>query len=100
MLYEVITQTTPGTFAFGQALSDPSALGSISVAEADLDGDGDLDLYFASNGANRLLLNDGSGNFGDASVPPLDASANTRCAAVGDVDNDGDLDLYLSNVVV
>jgi hypothetical protein len=69
---------------------------------ADVDNDGDLDIYFANvrifNGdrdqQDRLLLNDGTGSFTDATVGmlPLDDELTTSVAFI-DFDGDGDLDL-------
>lgn len=73
----------------------------------DVDGDGDLDLFFANvqlfvDGAdpqNRLLLNDGTGRFTDATANDL--PTDTLRALDGDfvdVDADGDLDIITANV--
>jgi FG-GAP-like repeat len=68
----------------------------------DVDGDGDLDIYFANveifvpdrDMQDRLLLNDGRGNFLDVtgSHLPRDTEV-TMSAAFIDFDGDGDLDL-------
>ncbi|MCI0589388.1 MAG: VCBS repeat-containing protein [Planctomycetes bacterium] len=62
----------------------------------DLDGDGDLDAIFA-NGATfwqqRLVLNDGTGVFTNASTQIPVTPDSTMALALGDVDGDGDLDL-------
>jgi hypothetical protein len=78
-----------------------SRLGS-SVAAGDVDGDGDVDLLIGNETvlpgvfpaqSDVLLLNDGSGNFVEASGTqfPADSSA-TVGALLVDVDGDGDLD--------
>ncbi len=69
------------------------------IAWGDFDNDGDPDLYVANeNAANRLLRNDGSGNFNDIAVGTqlADVSA-SRGVSWGDFDNDGYLDLYVAN---
>jgi uncharacterized protein (DUF2141 family) len=69
------------------------------VALRDLDGDGDLDVLAAigtptlgggSSLADRVLLNDGLGNFSDSGqrLGETDSSS----VALGDMDSDGDLD--------
>ena len=71
------------------------------VALGDLGGDGDLDAFVANRGndgqanANRVWLNDGSGNFID-SGQSLGTSF-SRGMALGDVDGDGDLDVFVGN---
>ncbi|MFT7465007.1 MAG: hypothetical protein ACI9EF_003367 [Pseudohongiellaceae bacterium] len=93
--------------AVGQQFSrDAAALSSPNtwtngVAVADLDGDGDYDLAF-SNGSTyggggaqpqRMYLNDGSGNFSDASGQLNVANFNAQMVIADDCDLDGDLDL-------
>ncbi len=72
----------------------------------DADGDGDQDLYIVRGGseeftgspilADRLLLNDGLGQFEHSppgSVPLL--MQNSSCVRPADFDGDGDIDLFL-----
>ena len=74
----------------------------------DVDGDGDLDLLFANvrlfvtdaRRQNRLLINDGSGRFQDATVGrlPVDDQSSLDADLV-DLNTDGDLDIVTSNVL-
>ena len=84
--------------AFGPQFANAAILG-------DVDGDADLDLFIA-NGVTAvntagfqdwLWLNDGDGNFTDATVTNLPVNAvHSLDAAFGDVDNDGDLDIFVA----
>ncbi len=85
------------------ALSSP-ATWTNGVAVADFDADGDDDIAFA-NGFNyfaggarpqRLFLNDGAGNFTDASAQLNVADFNAQMVIADDADNDGDIDLIYS----
>ena len=66
---------------------------------ADLDGDGDLDLLVTALGSpNHCFLNDGMGNFTDATTElGLDSELGGTTLALADIDGDGDIDLYLCN---
>lgn len=76
---------------------------TMSIALGDVDGDGDLDAVLGECGSsgglqNRLLVNDGSGRFVDATVGRLPAVVDATAAlGLADVDADGDLDLALAN---
>ena len=74
---------------------------------ADLDGDGDLDIILIDGGGlpprgpaprHRILRNDGTGHFEDATEGAgLPATHPGMGVAIGDVDRDGDPDLYITN---
>ena len=66
------------------------------VSWGDFDGDGDEDLFLANNGANRLLRNDGGGNYVKLDMV-LGGYGDSRAGCWGDYDDDGDLDLYVVN---
>ncbi|MEM8724893.1 MAG: CRTAC1 family protein [Pseudomonadota bacterium] len=69
---------------------------------ADIDGDGDLDLLLGGleSGPTKLFINDGSGNFSDATAGSgFDnaTTAQTISMALGDYDGDGDLDVLMAH---
>jgi len=79
----------------GVALEDVLVRGATL---ADVDGDGDLDLVATVHGgANRLLLNDGTGRFEERRDAGFAGTWGSTSAALADIDRDGDLDLYIAN---
>ncbi|MCB1588739.1 MAG: VCBS repeat-containing protein, partial [Xanthomonadales bacterium] len=65
---------------------------SYGISVGDVDGDGDLDVVVANSGqTDRVMLNDGSGNFSIGFEFPSGFSADLVLA---DLDGDGDLDVY------
>ncbi len=100
----VFTDVT-GSAGLDEPHSDTELTGESAMtagaAVADVDGDGDLDVFLPRVGlANRLLLNDGTGRFTDATVQAgLDdgsAAQGSSAAAFVDVEADGDLDLIVT----
>lgn len=75
----------------------------------DADGDGDPDLYLLNGKpmagelpdpapTNAFYLNDGRGNFEDATESSGLGDARYACGTcAGDYDNDGDIDVYVTN---
>ncbi|MEN0066112.1 MAG: VCBS repeat-containing protein [Myxococcota bacterium] len=98
----------------GTFTAEPSAIALRASPEetreaelGDVDGDGDLDLVFANiqvfvaqaDRANRLLINDGTGQFTDAPDGALPSdNDDTFDVELFDLDADGDLDLVTANL--
>ncbi|MCI0585382.1 MAG: VCBS repeat-containing protein [Planctomycetes bacterium] len=98
-----------GVFADATATNLPALTDqTFAFALGDVDGDGDLDALVGNSNftafggrQSRLYLNNGAGDFADATATSLPALlANTRAVALGDVDGDGDLDAFLGNIPV
>ncbi|MEM7202711.1 MAG: VCBS repeat-containing protein [Planctomycetota bacterium] len=74
---------------------------AFEIALVDVDGDDDLDVLQASpataSGQNRLYLNDGIGNYRDATSLLPAVISDSRALAIGDVDGDGDPDALVGN---
>ena len=85
-----------GSFATSGQSIDTTA--TSAVALADLDGDGDLDLAAAHDGPDSLWINDGQGNFRQATAIHTEGMAQTWELAFADLDGDGDPDLVTANL--
>jgi hypothetical protein len=104
----ILVNDGSGTFADETATRLPAfADFTFGLTTGDVDGDGDLDLFFANLNVvvptaprqpNRLLLNDGTGNFANAPAGQLPVDFDPSVdAAFADIDLDGDLDLIVAN---
>ncbi len=86
--------------------AEGKAEASMGVVAGDVDNDGDLDLFLThlTGESNTLYLNDGAGNFDDATIGAgLDAGSRDVTgfgAAWLDLDRDGWLDLMTANGAV
>ena len=68
-----------------------------NIAAPDVNDDGWPDLHIAIHqGSNRVFLNNGQGQFPNATPGEL-GNTGVVGIAVGDIDNDGDLDLFQAN---
>lgn len=95
-----------GTGVFTEApaaipdVANPDGYTPVDVDLFDADGDFDLDILLDSHEeSERLLLNDGSGVFADASATFPDGGNLSYGPAVCDVDGDGDLDVIIDNAL-
>jgi flagellin-like hook-associated protein FlgL len=89
-----VTSSSNVTFTdSGQSLGSASSFG---ISLGDVDDDGDLDAFAANyQQANKVWINEGSGNFTDSGQSL--GSSNAVRVELGDVDNDGDLDAFAAN---
>ena len=87
------------SIAFNQVDLEQSKETSANASIGDVDGDGDLDIVLAKGRHwplhNRVLINDGQGNFQGTHL--ADSPDRSYTAALGDLDGDGDLDMVVSN---
>ncbi len=88
-----------GFGVFSEVAGVPADSSAYSYDFGDVDGDGDLDLLGANAGASnseKLLINDGAGNYIDSSAWLLsNPSIDDNDSKFFDYDNDGDLDLII-----
>ena len=90
-----------GTFELenrGILETNESSITTESASAADFDMDGDVDVYIAKREvANKLFVNDGSGNFTEkASLAGVNLVHKSNGVVWADLDNDADLDLLVS----
>ncbi|RLE41413.1 hypothetical protein DRJ19_05910, partial [Candidatus Woesearchaeota archaeon] len=86
-----------GNWNFIKSQTIPTSY-SKDIAIGDIDNDGDLDIVIANseNSPNKVLRNDGTGNFIDTGQSL--GSSYTYSVTLGDIDKDGDLDLIAGNI--
>lgn len=85
------------SFSTSQPGISLSITGTNDVALGDLDGDGKLDAFLASDGPNRVLLNQGPSTLPLVNSGQTLGSANSNSVSLGDFDSDGDLDAFVAN---
>ncbi|MEO1010064.1 MAG: VCBS repeat-containing protein, partial [Bacteroidota bacterium] len=100
----IFVQGENGTF-IGTPLPTGKESEDVGAVFFDADRDGDLDLYVCSGSTefpldsehykDRLYMNNGRGQFLDASQDLPNKIINSACAAAADFDNDGDVDLFI-----
>ena len=84
---------------------NPPLTDTLAVLLTDLDGDKDLDIFLAQGTSsldgrqNRILINDGRGNFSDETATRLPQAMNNSAGAdAADIDHDGDIDIIVANL--
>ncbi|MEQ6341821.1 MAG: VCBS repeat-containing protein [Gammaproteobacteria bacterium] len=84
---------------------NPPLTDTLAVLLTDLDGDKDLDIFLVQGTSsldgrqNRILINDGRGNFSDETTTRLPQAMNNSAGAdAADIDRDGDIDIIVANL--
>jgi hypothetical protein len=90
--------------SFGAIASNEEHGGGGTAMFGDVDSDGDLDVFVCGTAQGgrqpTLYVNDGRGNFSDATAAALPVTLDNSFDAVfGDFDLDGDLDLFVANSI-
>lgn len=101
----IYANTGSGTFVYVPSCLPSHADRTLDIAVGDVDGDGDLDVMIGNEGnavfnspeQNRLYVNDGTGQFSNATNQIPGEANHTYSVAFGDLDGDGDLDAVMGN---
>jgi predicted nucleotidyltransferase len=98
--------TNDGTGNFTEVLGTPfEGVVQSSIAFADVNNDGNQDVLITGYGSyqpiSKLYTNDGTGNFTEATLPPVTENIpfegiHLSCVAFADVDSDGDQDVLIT----
>lgn len=89
-----IVYLNDGKFVFSKKKSVPTDIPMLAAHIADLNNDGAVDLIVAGQYEDRILLNDGKGNFRD---PRMSLGGWSQCTyAVGDINGDHISDIYVA----
>jgi len=106
----LFTQQPSGKFERKTIAGKDSLSDELGVLFFDADNDNDLDLYSVRGGSehkkesvlyqDHLYLNNGRGDFTEASTALPEDRQSGSCVVAGDYDRDGDLDLFVGGRIV